>query len=376
MRYTRNLLAACATLAMATAAHAQFTDDFESYTLGGGITGSSNWEEWCGSSGVDANVTNAQARSGTQSILMEPGDDVVHQTNKTSGKWEISWWTYIPTGATGETYFIILNSYFDDTNCIAAQANWSAQVRIDADDNVVNAEFVDEDVAPLIRDQWVQVRAIIDLDNDVHDIYYGGCRIAAGRSWSEGTSGGGAVSIEAVDMYNQDCTEVYYDDFVFAASTTGVAATLVDAVFDDGMLIDGDLESLECVDLVALRGTSQFGFLSSRPNVQELITTLTSPSATPSTLDVRTRVRFNNPGATVEIRLRNQNTGRFVEVGELAGGGANQYATLEVLGVPAANYVDGTDQTIELSINSFIIATFQASGYIGSYDLVEVIANN
>jgi uncharacterized repeat protein (TIGR01451 family) len=62
-----------------------------------------------------------------------------------------------------------------------------------------------------VADDWVQIRVEIDLDNDTQDFYYDGALFYSG-TWTGHVSGGGAPIIEAVDLFANGASAVYYDD--------------------------------------------------------------------------------------------------------------------------------------------------------------------
>jgi hypothetical protein len=63
----------------------------------------------------------------------------------------------------------------------------------------------------LIIGQWVEIKVLIDLDLNQQTFYYNG-QVLYQKSWTEGLSGGGALNIDAVDLYANGATAVYYDD--------------------------------------------------------------------------------------------------------------------------------------------------------------------
>jgi hypothetical protein len=64
-----------------------------------------------------------------------------------------------------------------------------------------------------VRDRWVRIRAIIDLDDDWTRIYYDDALVTE-YPWTGGVFGlgGGALDVAAVDLYAQGSTPIYYDD--------------------------------------------------------------------------------------------------------------------------------------------------------------------
>lgn len=81
-----------------------FSDDIESYALGGPVAQSDQWvTRTPGAANMDATVTDEQANSGTQSVRIGAGPEDVNFNlgNQTSGTWKISFFTFIPEGNGG-----------------------------------------------------------------------------------------------------------------------------------------------------------------------------------------------------------------------------------------------------------------------------------
>lgn len=198
-------------------ARANWADDFESYALGSGLHGQGGWAGWEGNAGADAYVTDAYALSGTQSVEIISTSDIVQEfSGYTSGVWDFVAWQYIPGNHTGDTYFIMLNTYGVGVH------NWSVQVQFSG--GVVTSQN-ENTTLPWITDQWVEIKVEIDLDTDQQSIYYGGTLLSQ-KSWSDGVSGGGALNIGAVDLFSDGADTVYYDDCsLMPAGATPVEAT-------------------------------------------------------------------------------------------------------------------------------------------------------
>lgn len=188
-----------------TTAQADWADDFEAYEVGSGLHGQGGWEGWDADPGADAIVSDLYAHGGTNSAEILPTSDIVHQyEGYTTGIWEYVAWMYIPGDFTGQTYFLLLNTY-----AVGGPNNWSVQVSF-----LEGAVISDSDpaaVLPMITDQWVEVKVMIDLDADTQAFYYGGDLLYE-ASWTDGMSGGGELNIGAVDLFGNGASPVYYDD--------------------------------------------------------------------------------------------------------------------------------------------------------------------
>lgn len=88
-------------------AQTELTDDFESYNLGPLAAQAPHWRTWSGVDGGadDANVTDDEASSGAQSLLIS--DNVLSDmillvpSAPISGTYSIQWYSYIPAGKSG-----------------------------------------------------------------------------------------------------------------------------------------------------------------------------------------------------------------------------------------------------------------------------------
>ncbi len=195
-------------------------DDFDSYATGSQVVGQGGWEEW--GPGAGALTSAAQALSAPNSIDVFGAADLVHQySGSTEGQWTYTAWSYVPENYVGESYFILLNT-FGTTN------NWSVQVRFDSALSVVESEF-EATQLPLITDQWVELRAEIDLDADWVDLYYGGAFLS-GKVWTEGVSGAGALNIGAVDLYANSATTIFWDDMSLVPEPASLALLAFGAI--------------------------------------------------------------------------------------------------------------------------------------------------
>lgn len=183
-----------------------WSDDFDSYATGSQMHGQGGWKGWDNSPAAGALTSDTQANSMPNSVDIVGSADLVHEySGYTSGQWVYTAWQYIPTGFSGQSYFLLLNDYND-----GSPYNWSTQLQFDSISNQVISEFEDTTL-PLVLDEWVEIRVEIDLDGDQQTVYYGG-QMLTQKSWTEGVTGGGTLNIAAVDLYANSATSVYYDN--------------------------------------------------------------------------------------------------------------------------------------------------------------------
>ncbi|MCH8853147.1 MAG: hypothetical protein IID41_10920, partial [Planctomycetes bacterium] len=179
-------------------------DDFESYPDGNCMHGDGGWEGWDNNSTWDACLQEVTWHSSNSAVDVSGNADLVRVYSAyTSGVWNYCTWQFIPNNFSGESFFILLNSY--------PAFNWSTQISFDSATGLVESEF-EGATLPMITGQWVQLCVEIDLDADTQTITYDGVLLSL-KSWTEGVSGGGAVNIGAVDLFANGASSIYYDDF-------------------------------------------------------------------------------------------------------------------------------------------------------------------
>ncbi|MFZ2487073.1 MAG: S8 family serine peptidase [Anaerolineae bacterium] len=198
----------------ARAANVDWSENFDSYAIGSQLIGQGGWEGWGGSAAAGALTSSAQAKSAPNSAAIQGSSDLVHQySGYTSGVWNYTAWQYIPTNFSGETYFILLNEYSPSGG---GSGNWSSEVKFQSSSNQVINNGGQS--LPLIKGRWVEIRVEIDLNNDTQTFFYDN-QVLYTSSWTDGASGGGSLSIAAVDLYANGASVVYYDDISLMATT-------------------------------------------------------------------------------------------------------------------------------------------------------------
>ena len=74
---------------------------------------------------------------------------------------------------------------------------------------------------PIIRDQWVPIEVVMDLDNNTHVAYYNGQEVVSG-AWASAL--GSAVAFSTVDLFADTGSVVYYDNFNLVPEPSGFVA--------------------------------------------------------------------------------------------------------------------------------------------------------
>ncbi len=189
----------------------EFADGFETYSAGLGIHGQGGWKGWDNVSSVDGLASNLYAHTDRQSVEIRGSTDLVHEFDLAGGKWVLTAWQYIPSGSSGVTYFILMNTYSDN-----GPYDWSIQTQYDMTaGTIVPYSGALGEPARIIVDQWVQIKVVIDLDANTFEEYYNDVQIAAGV-WDNDAHG----TLQAIDLYGNGASPVYYDDIRIDSGAT------------------------------------------------------------------------------------------------------------------------------------------------------------
>ena len=178
-----------------------YVEDFESYAGGTYLQDVGGWAGW-GGAGASAPVSNAFASSGSNSVEVIGSADLVQEFDLAGGKFVFSAMQYIPSGTTGVTFFILMNQY-------GAVNDWSTQTDFDLATGAIKTFHGATGVVTIQYDEWVELKCVVDLDENTVVEYYNGVQIDSGE-WDDGASG----LFGAVDLYGNGASSVYYDDIM------------------------------------------------------------------------------------------------------------------------------------------------------------------
>ena len=182
-------------------------NDFDALPVGSSMHDVPGWEGWFGDAQWAAKVTDAVAYSGTNSLeIVGARDDLVpHWPLVENGVYEASVMQYVPTGTDGLMHFGPLSSYgssWDDTA-------WLGTLLTNCTTDSVYVNELDAGTrteAPLLRDQWVLLRIVMNFDGNACDFYYGDTLLGSLE----------CPSAMGFDIWPDDDVDVlYYDDFRF-----------------------------------------------------------------------------------------------------------------------------------------------------------------
>ncbi|MBM4112175.1 MAG: hypothetical protein FJ253_02200 [Phycisphaerae bacterium] len=203
----------------------QHEESFEAYEDLAELDERGGWRGWDDNPMAVGMVRSEVVRSGERALEISLGADQVHEYCSTDASlWSLSMWQFVPENFTNNgagpfagSYIVVLNRYEPG---IHAESDWSVQIQVDGTANllkVFHGQGIDTVQVPLIRDRWVKIKSLIDLDEDWTRVYYDDALIAE-YPWTGGVLGGGegAAGVAAVDLFANGSSSIFYDDLIFA----------------------------------------------------------------------------------------------------------------------------------------------------------------
>jgi len=286
-RVTIGTLTGAALLFAAGSAQAQWSDNFDSYPLNSFLPGLGGWEEWDMSTATSATkvkdvAAGAAVRSAPHSIWVRNQSDTIYDWNKSnvagiydSGQWTFCGFIYKPVTTTGfvmdiPSFWIMLNKYKHSST---GYNNWSVEV----DFSPLTGNFtIDIDsgnvTGPCVFDQWVELRAEIDLDSDLVEIFYDGSSVAM-YQWNGGASGFGTgdTRIDTLDLFANGGlspqSRVYWDDLSLQAGFNGCGTVACNSAPTNyctaGTSADGCQATLSAAGTASAGGAGAFNLMAS-----------------------------------------------------------------------------------------------------------------
>lgn len=218
-----------------------FFDSFEAYVANTPLcVQTTNWVTWTNSPGSaeDAMVSNAQANTGSNSVVFIQNNDVVRLHNSTpitTGVWKLSWQMYIPNGKAG--YFNTL-ALFDPPGHV--NTTWAMQAYFNVGGGgTLDAGGASAAVFTYPYDTWIPVEVIVDLDNDQAEFWLNGTHIYTWQ-YTMGTFGTPIPKqLHANDFFGATASdEMYIDDYT-------VEEIIPDLLFSDSF--DGYAAGMQLV---------------------------------------------------------------------------------------------------------------------------------
>lgn len=206
-----------------------FSDNFDTYVAGSTIAGQGGWETWDNAPAANTTVSTAQSFTAPNSLLVAGGADIVRQfTGVTTGIWHAKARVFVPSTQTGEAWFIVLNRYAP----LAANNNWSIQLVMCVTQCTTQGAVAGQAVSlggtlipgtgstPLVTNQWVEVRAEINLNANTYNLFYNGVQIQTGTQYQAT----GVQAVAAIDLFS-NLSSLSFMDNVWLDTTIPVELT-------------------------------------------------------------------------------------------------------------------------------------------------------
>ncbi len=294
---------------IALSANAQFEINFDNMSLGDVSPQTTHIVEWPANGVTDAQVTNEQAFSGPNSMVLreQPGnntfDDIlVNLGNKNSGVWSVTWMMYIPAGKVG---FWNIQQHEN----INPEPHWNGQffAGLTTSGGVIGDITFDQDEtvsAPYPDNQWFSVVHVFDLDNGTHTAEIDGNILLNAIPYlgaPQGGTPGPVFQLGAINYFSIDTNNRYYiDDF---------------RLVDGNVLSTNDINSIEfsvypnpVTDLLNIASRSAVNTISVY-NVLGKLVHQSSPNTISPSIDMGTyesgiyfvKVTIGNSSKTVKI---------------------------------------------------------------------------
>ncbi|OYT12423.1 MAG: hypothetical protein B6I19_09820, partial [Bacteroidetes bacterium 4572_114] len=213
-------------------------EPFEDYTAGDYLVqqaisqGIDYWDTWSSNPGSaeDPMVTDEFAFEGSNSVVIEGTNDAVLLFgDKTSGKYAVKFYVYIPSGFNG--YFNLLQEF------AGSNSQWGMQAYFDAGGaGLVDAGGAGAGTFTYSYDTWIFVNIVVDINLDWAEMYVDGNEIVQWQ-WSSGSFGTGTLNqLGAMNLYawaENGTPKAHFDnieltEFIALAPPTNLVASVSD----------------------------------------------------------------------------------------------------------------------------------------------------
>lgn len=188
-----------------------YVDGFESFAAGNYVALTSPyWTTWSNAPGgtEDAVIVTTPTHGGTKSVKIDGANDLVLPLgDKTTGKYIVSFYMYVPTG--NYAYYNLLHLFN------GASSQWGAEIFFNTGGaGYGNAGGANSFTFSFSYNTWMFVKNVIDLDNNLAQIWLNG-NLLKQWQWSLGALGDGTLNqLGGLNMYawNANGTPLYYFD--------------------------------------------------------------------------------------------------------------------------------------------------------------------
>lgn len=196
-------------------------DSFETYTNGGFLAqqATNGWTTWSNAPGgpEDATISQLFAHNGIQSAELIGAQDMIFPLgNQTSGKYNVSFWMYMPVGFAG---------YYNLQHYQAPGIEWAVEVYFG--DNGIGEINANGTTTPTshANGAWIYVENHVDIDTDTAAIFFDGVHIVTWPFATQAGGGAGAAQLGGVNFYSGALTgqtpNYYLDDVTYTELIAG-----------------------------------------------------------------------------------------------------------------------------------------------------------
>ncbi len=199
-----------------------YADDFDAYTAGAfvAVTVPEFFTTWSNAPGTaeDAVFSTAFAESAPNSVKVSGTNDLVFKLgNKTSGKYLVAWDFLVPTGLAG---------YYNFQHFEAPGNEWAFEIYFDNNGTgYMHAGGNNAATFTYTQGAWFHVDNVIDLDNDLAQVYFDDALIYEWQYSLQAQGEPGTNQLGGVNFYagsTAGMTPTYYfDNVVYAALVEG-----------------------------------------------------------------------------------------------------------------------------------------------------------
>ena len=185
-----------------------FHENFEIYNTGNISSQSTIWKKYASTS-ADASVSNTRAYTGSKSLRVQRGttspDVLLPFGNLEFGRYRLTWKMYVVNGSSG--YYNLQHN--------KDGGHWAYEVRFNSTgQGTVEYLRTTQFNFNFPRNQWFSCTQIIDIDENIVELYING-EYVGHWTWSHGTVSGGTLSskkLGAINFFANTGNHYYVDD--------------------------------------------------------------------------------------------------------------------------------------------------------------------
>jgi|GEM_PF-2046244 len=267
------------TLLTCVCATAQLTnEDFEGFNTGSfdGQFDPNQWDGWWGTNSL-TEISSEYANSGNNSLNLSTAGggaaDIVGLFGTISeGKWELKFMQYLPTnafdGSNAGAYYNLQHNYVSNGDGTGSGV-WACGIYMppDADGPTYIAQDGKQSNFQPIRDQWVEHKFIIDIDNNLAEFFYNDVKITDWPWNTEENGGGDNPNLNGLNLFAYcggdfpGCSpDAYYDDIALTELESVPPLTEFSLLApEDGASVDVNSTMPESVNISWGESISAFG---------------------------------------------------------------------------------------------------------------------